>query len=127
MPVPTTGATSRPGQLQPVIGDRLELTGRNGATLTGTVSDTGIAGVVSTPDVTTTFEARTAEEPAGVYEADVQIDGADARVGWAVLPDGSQVGLLRSGDTTDPAPPLDLDDRTFVLDGTVHEAERLNP
>ncbi|OMQ14294.1 hypothetical protein A7K94_0217630 [Modestobacter sp. VKM Ac-2676] len=110
-----------------VVGDRMELAGPGGSTLTGVVSGDVISGEVSTPEVATPFLARAAEEPAGVYRADIQVDGADARVGWAVLPDGSQVGILSLGGAQTPAPPLDLDDRTFRLNGELHKAERLVP
>ncbi|GAA4753231.1 hypothetical protein GCM10023328_40610 [Modestobacter marinus] len=111
----------------PVVGDGMELAGQDGATLTGTVRGDLVSGEVSTPAVTTPFVARAAEEPTGVYRADVQVGGADARVGWAVLPDGSQVGIVNVDGELDPAPPLDPADRTFRLDGELHEAQRLAP
>ncbi|MGY1609984.1 hypothetical protein [Geodermatophilus sp. SYSU D00700] len=109
---------------------RLELTGRDGAVLTGAVGDGAVSGRLRTAALDTPFTATVAAAPAGVYEARIQVDGTEARVGWAVLPDEQQVGLVTVAPGTDPsrrgAPPLDLTDLTFVFGGTEHRAERLD-
>ena len=43
------------------------------------------------------FSAELAARPAGVYRADVTINRLATKIGWAVLPDGTQVGLAVAG------------------------------
>jgi hypothetical protein len=62
-----------------------------------------------------------------VYEATIEVNGAPARIGWAVLPDGSQVGVLAVGDTRSGAPTLNLADLTFEHNGRLFTAWRAGP
>jgi hypothetical protein len=110
-----------------VVDGRIDLTGPGGARLTGTVDQGAVSGTVTTASVQTPFVASLAAAPAGVYEARIELNGRPARVGWAVLPDGTQVGIVNTGGSRSGAPALDLDDQTFVLNGTTHRAERYGP
>jgi hypothetical protein len=106
-----------------VTGDQVVLTGRDTAALIGTVSGTTLSGTV----VTSTgqgwlFSAEEARPPAGIYEARTTIDGLATRIGWVVLPDGTQVGIQNVSGNRSPAPALDLEDTTFTLDGAAQEA-----
>jgi hypothetical protein len=106
-----------------VTGDQVVLTGRDTAALIGTVSGTTLSGTV----VTSTgqgwlFSAEEARPPAGIYQARTTIDGLATRIGWVVLPDGTQVGIQNVGGNRSPAPALDLEDTTFTLDGAAQEA-----
>lgn len=105
-----------------VTGDQIALTGRNGAGLTGSISGSAMFGTVTTSTGRTfPFSATQAGPPAGVYQARFTRNGLATRVGWAVLPDGTQVGIVAEGGPTGTkraAPRLDLTTRVFTLDGT---------
>lgn len=102
-----------------VQGSQVTLTGRNGASLTGTMSGLAMFGTV-TPKagVSFPFSAGLAPRPAGVFQARIAVNRLATRIGWVVLPDGTQLGVAVSGTTLSPAPALDLGDNSFVLDGT---------
>ena len=106
-----------------VTGDQIVLTGRNTAALIGTISGATLSGtVVTSTGQAWLFSADEARPPAGIYEARTTIDGLATRIGWVVLPDGTQVGVRNVGGNRSPAPRLDLDDNTFTLDGAAYEA-----
>jgi hypothetical protein len=106
-----------------VKGDQVTLTGKNGAGLTGTLSGLAMFGTV-TPKagVSFPFSAALAPRPAGVFQARLAVNRLATRIGWAVLPDGTQLGVEVSGTTLSPAPALDLGDDSFVLGGTTFTA-----
>ncbi|MBM7808946.1 hypothetical protein JOD57_004783 [Geodermatophilus bullaregiensis] len=107
-----------------VDGDTVTLTGRNGAGLSGSVTDGAVFGTVTTSSgLTLPFSAAESQPPAGVYESRTTLDGLATRIGWAVLPDGTQVGVATVGDTKREAPPLDLTDGSFEIDGSPGTAE----
>ncbi|MGR7027040.1 hypothetical protein [Geodermatophilus sp. URMC 62] len=107
-----------------VDGDTVTLTGRNGAGLTGSVTGGAVFGTVTTSSgLALPFSAAASQPPAGVYEARLTLDGLATRIGWAVLPDGTQVGVATVGGSKREAPPLDLDARTFEIDGSPGTAE----
>jgi len=101
-----------------VKGSQVTLTGKNGASLTGTMTGLAMFGTV-TPKagLSFPFSAELAPRPAGVYQARIAVNRLATRIGWAVLPDGTQLGVAVSGTTLSPAPALDLGDNSFVLDG----------
>ena len=101
-----------------VKGNQVNLTGNKGANLTGSLSGLAMFGVV-TPDtgLSLPFSAELSPHPAGVFQARIAINGLATRIGWAVLPDGTQVGVAVIGSARQPAPPLDLIDGAFTLDG----------
>jgi hypothetical protein len=106
-----------------VTGDRIVLTGRDTAALIGTISGATLSGtVVTSTGQAWLFSADEAPPPAGIYEARTTIDGLATRIGWVVLPDGTQVGVRNVGGNRSPAPRLDLDDNTFTLGGAAYEA-----
>ena len=106
-----------------VTGDQVVLTGRDTAALIGTVSGATLSGtVVTSTGQAWLFSADEARPPAGIYEARTTIDGLATRIGWVVLPDGTQVGIQNVGGDRSPAPALDLQDTTFTLDGAAVEA-----
>jgi hypothetical protein len=110
-----------------VLGDRISLTGRNTAALTGTISGGTVSGTVTTnTGQAWPFSAEEARPPAGIYEARTTIDGMATRIGWVVLPDGTQVGIRNVDGDRSPAPPLDLDDNTFTLDEAAYEATSID-
>jgi hypothetical protein len=107
-----------------VTGDQVSLAGPAGATLTGTISGSALFGSASTPTGQAfPFSAAQATPPAGVYQARLTINGLATRIGWAVLPDGTQVGVAKVGDQERPAPAFDPGTGSFTLDGTPGTAE----
>ena len=105
-----------------VTGDQVVLTGRDTAALIGTISGATLSGtVVTSTGQAWLFSADEARPPAGIYEARTTIDGLATRIGWVVLPDGTQVGIQNVDGDRGPAPALDLEDTTFTLGGAVHE------
>jgi hypothetical protein len=105
-----------------VADGRISLTGRNEASLTGAIREAGLAGSGTAAGIPITFSLPTAGAPAGVYEARATADGVEVRLGWAVLADGTSVGVQNRAGERSPAPPLTLPDATFELDGQVHRA-----
>ena len=102
-----------------VKGNQVSLTGNKGASLTGSLSSLDMFGTV-TPGagLSFPFSAELSPRPAGVYQARIAVNGLATRIGWAVLPDGTQVGVAVAGTTKYPAPPLDLSNNSFTLDGS---------
>jgi hypothetical protein len=101
-----------------VSGNQVTLTGSKGASLTGSLSGLDMFGTV-TPltGQTFPFAAELSPHPAGVYQARIEVNGLATRIGWAVLPDGTQVGVAVEGTAKLPAPPLDLSDNGFTIGG----------
>jgi hypothetical protein len=101
-----------------VRGNQVALAGKNGASLTGSLSGLDMFGTV-TPRAGQSFPfaAELSPHPAGVYQARIQVNGLATRIGWAVLPDGTQAGVAVAGTARQPAPALDLSDNGFTLDG----------
>jgi hypothetical protein len=64
------------------------------------------------------FSATLSPHPAGVYQARIEVNGLATRIGWAVLPNGTQVGVAVEGKTKVPAPSLNLSNGGFTLDGS---------
>jgi hypothetical protein len=101
-----------------VSGSQITLTGNKGASLTGSLSGLDLFGTV-TPHTGQTFPfaAELSPHPAGVFQARIDVNGLATRIGWAVLPDGTQVGVAVEGTAELPAPPLDLSDNGFTIGG----------
>lgn len=107
-----------------VHGNQLSLAGRNGASLSGSLSGLAMFGTVSTgAGLSFPFSAALSPHPAGIYQARIAVNGLAARIGWAVLPDGTQVGVTVAGNAKSPAPPLNLSNGSFTLDGTSFKAD----
>ena len=52
------------------------------------------------------FRIDRAGAPAGIYRGKATPAGSTAKIGWIVLPDGSQVGIASTGTAKQPAPRL---------------------
>ena len=101
-----------------VNGNQVSLTGNKGANLTGSLSGLDMFGTVTaSTGLSFPFSAELSPRPAGVYQARIAVNGLATRIGWAVLPDGTQLGVAVAGTTKYPAPPLDLGNDSFTLDG----------
>ncbi len=106
-----------------VNGNQVSLAGNKGTSLTGSLSGLNMFGTVTaSAGVSFPFSAALSPHPAGVYQARIAVDGLATRIGWAVLPDGTQVGLAVAGTTKYPAPPLDLANGSFTLNGASFKA-----
>jgi hypothetical protein len=106
-----------------VSGNKVTLSGSNGTGLTGSLSGLAMFGMV-TPRAgeSLPFSAELSPRPAGVYEARVTINGLATRIGWAVLPDGTQAGVAVAGKADRAAPPLSLATFTFTEGGVSFRA-----
>jgi hypothetical protein len=55
------------------------------------------------------------------------LNGISTRIGWIVLPDGSQVGIRNDGGTRTPAPTLDpATAQARDVNGEVVQADRVS-
>ncbi len=107
-------------------GDQLSLHGRNADTgITATVGQRSLLGNVTVSGTVRPFAAQIAAGPEGLYESRRTVEGITTRIGWIVLPDGTQVGIRNDGGERSPAPPLDPATLQAVDDGEPIRAERL--
>ena len=107
-----------------LTGGQISLQGENGARLTGTVAGDDVSGTVwASADKKWQFTATTAAPPAGLYRA--QSEDGSSRIGWIVLPDGEQVGVLSRSGERSPAPRLNQRERTALIDGAQVSAVRV--
>ena len=83
-----------------VSGDVISLIGKNGQTLEAKLDGSALRGDIEIGDERFDFTLREAKPPAGLYRA----KGSKTTIGWIILPDGSQVGIQTSGETSGPAP-----------------------
>jgi hypothetical protein len=102
-----------------VYGNQVNLTGRDGAALAGSLSGLTLTGTI-TPGTGPSFpfSAELSPRPAGIYQARITVGGLATRIGWVVLPGGTQLGVAVAGATRYAAPALDLSDDGFALHGT---------
>ena len=101
-----------------VNGDQVTLAGKNGTSLTGSLSGLALFGTVTpAAGMSFPFSAELSPRPAGVYQARITVNGLATRIGWTVLPDGTQLGVAVAGQARHPAPPLNLGTNSFTLDG----------
>ena len=106
-----------------VRGNQVSLSGKNGASLSGSLSGLAMFGTVSTSaGLSFPFSAALSPHPAGIYQARIAVNGLATRIGWAVLPDGTQFGVAVAGSARTPAPPLNLGNGSFTLGGTSFKA-----
>jgi serine/threonine protein kinase len=107
-------------------GDQLSLHGRNADTgVTATVGQRSLLGSLTVGGTVRPFAAQIAVGPEGLYESRRAVEGIATRIGWIVLPDGTQVGIRNHGGERTAAPPLDPVILEAVDDGQPIRAERL--
>jgi hypothetical protein len=102
-----------------VTGDEISLTGKNGETLEAKLDGSALRGEVEIGDQKLDFRLREAKPPAGLYRA----KGSKTTIGWIVLPDGSQVGIQTTAETSGPAPQFDPDNPEVTVDGESLQGE----
>ncbi|MGH3787609.1 MAG: hypothetical protein ACRDRG_13905 [Pseudonocardiaceae bacterium] len=101
----------------------LTLEGANGAKATGTVDGDAVFGTVWVDGKQLPYSARVASPPAGLYQGSGTVNGTPNRIGWIVLPDGSQVGMRSKNGIREPAPVLN----PKALGGVTVEGVRIRP
>jgi hypothetical protein len=100
-----------------VSGTSLSLKNKDGATLVATRGGGKVTGRITAAGGTWTFALPSVKKPSGLYRSTAKIRGANVVTGWVVLPDGSQVGMSRSGAAASPAPPIDLGTGQVTIQG----------
>jgi serine/threonine-protein kinase len=100
---------------------------KTGDTLTGTRGGGKIVGSLTVNGKTWTFTTPSVKKPSGLYKATAKIRGANVVGGWVVMPDGTQVGLLRRNGITGPAPVIDTATGQVTIDGTSIAAGEPDP
>ncbi|MEV0454088.1 hypothetical protein [Catellatospora methionotrophica] len=96
---------------------KLSLTGKKGATLTGTFGGGKATGTVTANGRKWTFTVKAVAKPSGLYRATATVRDAKVVGGWIVLPDGSQVGVVSVDDVPQPAPAIDPATGAVTVDG----------
>ena len=111
-----------------VKGNTLTLHGRDASTsVTATVDRAALHGNVTLGGATLPFSAQAATGQAGLYQSRRVLNGIATRIGWIVLPDGSQVGIRNNGGARTPAPTLDPTTAQARDDnGEIVHAERIS-
>lgn len=103
---------------------RLALTNDDGDTLTGAYDDSELTGETEAGGLTWTFTVEQVDPPEGLYRfADTIVGGAEVVGGWIVLPDGTQVGVVRVDGDPRPAGELDVGTGRVTIDGVAVTAE----
>lgn len=97
----------------------LNLSGKDGARITGLFDATRAAGEITVEGRKSRFEIGVVRKPSGLYRLAGRVGRAEVKGSWIVLPDGRQVGVLLRDEQPGPAPVLDLAARTAVVDGQV--------
>lgn len=104
------------------VDGKLDLRSKNGANrVVGSLDGKNLAGTVTVAGRRLPFTAPVAKSPAGLYRG----EGAEATIGWIVLPDGTQVGIATSDGRSEPAPPLSPARGAVTFGGERVEADKV--
>jgi len=87
-------------------GEKLSLQGKDGATISGTVTEQASNGEIAVDGKKWAYAAKGVEAPAGLYEGRADVRGVATRIGWVVEEDGNVTGIRQAGGVTSPAPAL---------------------
>ncbi|MEW2383615.1 hypothetical protein AB0873_16200 [Micromonospora sp. NPDC047707] len=111
-----------------VTGKELDLTGKDGARLTGTVEGDRVRGEVRVGDKRWAFTATaTGGTSPALYRATAQVRDAGVDGGWILLADGTQVGVVTWNGKPVAAPPLDPAFGTTIVNGVTITAVPVFP
>ncbi len=109
-----------------VSGEDVTLHGRDPSTvLEAKASERGLFGTITVAGADRPFAATFATGPAGLYQNKRVLNGITTRIGWIVLPDGTQVGIRNENGVRTPAPPLDPATAEAVDGGEAVRADRV--
>jgi serine/threonine-protein kinase len=103
---------------------QLALTGKNGATITGTHDGKVAAGTVVIGSRKWTFRIPMVQAPAGLYKIADKVANASVQGGW-VVDEYGQTGSLTINGRTDTAPPLNTETGEVVINGVTVRPSRL--
>lgn len=104
------------------VDGRLDLKSKNGANrVVASLKGKNLTGTVTVAGRKLPFSAPVAKAPAGLYRG----EGAEATIGWIVLPDGTQVGIATSDGGSEPAPPLNTATGSVMFGGERVEADKV--
>ncbi|MCE3552392.1 serine/threonine protein kinase [Pseudonocardia sp. RS11V-5] len=110
-----------------IDGDRVVLHGgAQGTSVEATADQLSLLGTVTVGGVQRSFSAQVAKDAEGLYQSRRTVAGIATRIGWIVLPDGNQVGIVKRGDVRSPAPQLNPVTRQATDGGTIVTADRLS-
>ncbi|MFC7306976.1 hypothetical protein ACFQVC_22435 [Streptomyces monticola] len=105
----------------------MRLTGKNGATLDGTLRGKRVTGSAVVGKRSYGFTADRAIKPSGLYRATQEVRGAEVDGGWIVLPSGQQVGILKRDGRPAPAPAIEPRTGAVTVDGERLTARPVTP
>jgi hypothetical protein len=105
---------------------KLDLRDAKGGDLAAKIDATTITGTVTADGKTWRFTAPMTTKPAGLYRANATVQGRSSKVGWIVQPDGTQVGILNTGEVLTAAPLLNPAAGTASVGGTTITAESIS-
>jgi hypothetical protein len=103
---------------------QLALTGKNGASITGTHDGQVAAGTVAVAGRKFTFRIPMVQAPAGLYRIADKVANASIQGGWVVYQDG-QTGSLTINGRTDTAPPLNTETGEVLINGVTVKPSRI--
>jgi hypothetical protein len=106
---------------------RLDLTGKNGAVLAGTVDKDHAKGKVTVGGRPSDFTVKAVSKPSGLYRAAADVRGAKIVGGWIVLKDGTQVGLATVGGRVTTPSDVDVTTGRATVDGSTVTAVPADP
>lgn len=113
--------------LQGPAGDgQLALTGKNGASVTGTHNGTVATGTTVVAGRTFTFTVKMVQAPNGLYRIADKVAAAAVNGGWIVA-DGEQTGTLTVNGVAGAAPPLNTETGEVTINGVVVKPPRAQP
>jgi len=93
---------------------RLDVRSKDGANrVIARLDGENLAGTATVAGQELPFTAAVATAPAGLYRG----EGAEATIGWIILPDGTQVGIATGPGGSEPAPRLNPERGAVTLDG----------
>jgi serine/threonine-protein kinase len=102
---------------------QLSLTGKGGASITGTHDGQVATGTVAVAGRKFTFRIPMVQAPAGLYRIADKVANASVQGGWVVY-EGGQTGSLTINGRTDTAPPLNTDTGEVVINGVTVRPSR---
>ena len=111
----------------PARDGRLDLAGKNGAALTGTIDKDRVEGKVTIAGRTSDVEVGAVRKPSGLYRAATDVRGAKLVGGWIVLENGTQVGLATVGGRLTRPSEVDVRTGRATVDGTTVTAAPADP
>jgi hypothetical protein len=113
--------------MQGPAGDgQLALTGKNGASVTGTYNGTVATGTAVAAGRTFTFTVKMVQAPNGLYRIADKVANAAVNGGWIVA-DGEQTGTLTVNGVSGAAPPLNPETGEVTVNGVVVKPPRAQP